>query len=145
MSDRMRPASLRAVTTSSWRRGWRSTSAAHSAPAKPDAPTTATLATELPPGFRELRLDPAAHLSHLVVSQGAVGRAELEPQCERLVPLAHLLAAIDVEQPHTLEQLTAGGTHGRLDVGIRDVVGHDDRYVLDHGGERRYRPVSRRL
>ena len=86
-------------------------------------------------------LDPPAHRGDLVVGERAVGRAELEPQRERLVPLAHLLAAIDVEQPHALEQLTAGRAHGRLDVGVRDVLGHDDRDVLDHGRERRHRPV----
>src|SRR5687768_17149423 len=111
--------------TSSSRRGWRSTSAAHSAPAKPDAPTTATLATELPSQVRELLLDPRSHLAHLVVGERALGCAELEPQRERLVPLADLLTAVDVEQPHALEQFAAAHVHRVLDIGGRHVFRHD--------------------
>ena len=45
----------------------------------------------------ELALDRRAALGHLVVGERAVGRAELEPQGQRLVALPHLLAAVEVE------------------------------------------------
>src|SRR3954452_6326280 len=98
MWSRRRPASLRAVTIVSSSDGWRSTSAAQSAPANPAAPSTATLGTQPPPDLRQRRLDRVALGEHVVVGEGSVGRAELEPQGERLAPRLDLLAAVHVEQ-----------------------------------------------
>ena len=50
---RFLPASLRAVTTESSSSGWRQTMSAQRAPAKPAAPSTATLATERTPDLGE--------------------------------------------------------------------------------------------
>src|SRR5919202_2877102 len=99
-----RPASERAVTIVSSSEGWRSTSDAQSAPAKPAAPRTATLCTQPPSDLGERAFDGGALGSHVVVGQRALGRAELEPQRERLVALADLLAAIDVEELDAVEQ-----------------------------------------
>src|SRR5687767_10008576 len=107
-----RPASLRAVTIVSSRRGWRWTSDAQSAPAKPAAPSTATRvsATQLPPDlFRERLLDSGAARGHVVVGQRPVVGAELESQRERLVSLADLLAAVDVEDARGSQQVPARG------------------------------------
>src|SRR4051812_44516552 len=99
-----RPESLRAVTIVSSSDGWRSTSAAHSAPAKPAAPRTATLGTEPPSDLRKGGLDRAPLREHVVVGERALGRAELEPQGERLVARLHLLAAVHVEQLHPVHE-----------------------------------------
>src|SRR5690349_20732974 len=93
-----RPASLRAVTIVSSSDGWPSTSRAQSAPANPAAPRTATLCTQPPAKVSERGLDRPPFGDHVLVGQRALGRAELEPQRERLLALAHLLAVVDVEQ-----------------------------------------------
>src|SRR3954452_23419675 len=85
-SSSRRPASLREVTASRWKNGWRSIRRAASAPAKPLAPRTATdaSATKLAPQLLlEGRDDPLAHRRHVLVGQRAVGRAELEVQGQR--------------------------------------------------------------
>src|SRR4051812_2512340 len=88
--------------------------AAPTAPPKPAAPMTATLCTEGPADLLQLALDRAAQLGHLVVGEGAVGSPELEPQCQRLALLSHLLAAVEVEQLHVRQQLAPARTHGAL-------------------------------
>src|SRR5215211_9454490 len=100
MWSRRRPASLRAVTMVSSGRGWRCTSDAHSAPAKPAAPRTATrvLATQPPADVLLQRaLDRLAAPGHVLVAERAVVSPELEAQRQRLLPRADLLAAVDVE------------------------------------------------
>ena len=62
------------------------------------------------------RLDRLAPLRHLLVGERAVGRAEGEPQGQRLVALADLLAPVDVEQLDRRQQRLAGGADGLLTV-----------------------------
>src|SRR5919206_1520055 len=133
-----RPASERAVTAVSSRRGWRCTRWAASAPANPDAPTTATLCTEPPPDRAQVVLDRRTQRGHVGVRERAVRRAEREPQRERLLAAAHLLAAVDVEQPRLGQELAAAGPDRALDLDRRDLLGHDDRDVLEDGRERRH-------
>src|SRR5215208_4834469 len=111
MWSRRRPASLRAVTMVSSRRGWRCTSDAHSAPAKPAAPRTATRvsATQLPAQLLlQQLLDRRAPLGHVLVGECAVVGAELEPKRQRLVAPAHLLAAVHVEDADVAQEVAAG-------------------------------------
>src|SRR5918994_3041662 len=145
MLSRRRPASLRAVTMVRSRRGWRWTSDAHSAPAKPAAPSTATrvsgrdsplLTTELPADLGlELRLDRLTPRGDVLVGQRAVVGPELEPQRERLAVLAHLLAAVDVEHPHVAQERPAALADDPLDLGREDILGDDDRDVLEQRRE----------
>src|SRR3954471_20066094 len=93
-----RPTSLRAVTIVSSSDGCPSTSRAHSAPANPAAPRTATLCTQPPSDRLERALDRGARGRHVLVGERALRRAELEPQRQRLVAGAGLLAAVDVEE-----------------------------------------------
>src|SRR4051794_18806804 len=124
MWSRRRPASLRAVTIVSSRRGWRWTSEAQSAPAKPAAPSTATLGpnsplltTQAPADlFLELLLDRGAALGDIGVRERPVVGAELEPQRERLLVVADLLAAVDVEHARIAQELAARRAHEALDV-----------------------------
>src|SRR5207244_2836470 len=76
--------------------------------------TTATLCTEPSADLGEARLDGLAKRRHVLVREGPLGRAELEPERERAVALAHLLAAIEVEHADPVEQLAAALPHGRL-------------------------------
>src|SRR3954447_18496395 len=92
-----RPTSEGAGTIVSASSGWRSTSAAQSAPANPAAPRTATLCTQPRPQLLECALDRRARGRHLLVGQRPLGRAELEPERQRLVALFQLLAPVDVE------------------------------------------------
>src|SRR4051812_22744032 len=92
-------------------RGWRSTIAAASAPANPAAPRTAILCTERAADLLERGLDRCPSGDHVLVGQRALRRAELEPERERLPPLADLLAAVDVEQLDAVEQLARTGAH----------------------------------
>src|SRR5436190_15947587 len=105
---------------------------AASAPANPDAPTTATLCTEPPPERLEARLDRRAQARHLLVGEGPVGRAELEPERERLLALADLLAAVDVEQACLREELAAADLHRGLHLGGRHLLRDHHRDVLEH-------------
>src|SRR5215213_3525877 len=104
MWSRRRPASLRAVTIVRSSRGWRCTSDAHSAPAKPAAPRTATrvLSATQPPSdlLLEVRLDGGSARGHVLVGQRPVVGPEREPQRERLAVAADLLAAVDIEDAH---------------------------------------------
>src|SRR5207244_4809170 len=109
-----RPASARAVTIASSSDGWRSTIAAQSAPANPEAPRTATLCTKPPPDRLELALDLGPRGGHLLVGEGALGRAELEPQRERLVARSHLLAVVNVEEVDPVEQISRARPRCRL-------------------------------
>src|SRR4051794_12409201 len=122
MWSRRRPTSLRAVTIVRARRGWRWTSAAHSAPAKPAAPRTATRvsATEVASdlGLQRL-LDSGAPLGDVLVGERAVVGPELEPQRQRLVVAADLLAAVDVEDPHAAQQVAPALADHALDLGGR--------------------------
>src|SRR5258705_5344485 len=96
-SSRRRPASLRDVTASSSKNGWRSIRRAASAPANPLAPRTATSATQLAPQLLlEGGNDPVANRRDVLVGQRAIGRAELEVQRERDAALPHLLARVHV-------------------------------------------------
>src|SRR4051794_31902231 len=113
-------------------RGWRSTIAAASAPANPAAPSTATLCTEGTAKLRELGLDGDARARHVLVGQRALGRAELEPHCQRLPALTHLFAAVDIEQPGGVEEVAAAGADGVDDGGGEHVGVNDHRNVLDH-------------
>src|SRR3954470_13802714 len=122
-----RPASERAVTIVSSSCGWRSTIAAASAPANPAAPSTATLCTEGTAELGELGLDRDARAGHVLVGERAFGRAELDAHCQRLAALAHLLAAVDVEELRAVEQGAAARANG-IDDGGREHVG-----VYDHG------------
>src|SRR3954452_9137640 len=93
-----RPASLRAVTIVSSSPGWRSTSDAQSAPAKPAAPSTATLFTPQTPGDSlEPGLDRVTRGGNVLVGEGAIGGAERQPQRQRLAAGGQLVAAVDVE------------------------------------------------
>src|SRR3954468_21912249 len=139
-----RPASERAVTIVSSSRGWRSTIAAASAPANPAAPRTATLGTEGRPDLGEGSLDRFASASNVLVGQRALGRAELEPQRQRLAALADLLAAVDVEQLHPIEQLPRAAAHGTLHRRRRYVLVDDDSDVLDHRREARHVAIGLR-
>ena len=47
------------------------------------------------------------------------GRAQAQREGQRPAPAAHLLAGVDVEQPHVLEQLPAAVAQRRVDVGGR--------------------------
>src|SRR4051794_27387407 len=129
-----RPESLRAVTIVSSSDGWRSTMAAQRAPAKPAAPRTATLGTQLPPDLRQGGLDGAALLQHVLVGERALGRAELEPERERLVRLLDLFAAVHVEQLDAVHQ-RARGRDRPFHLGGGHILGHHDGYVLHDGGE----------
>src|SRR3569833_2132231 len=82
-SSRRRPASLREVTAPRSNSGCCQSRRAASAPAKPDAPRTATSGTLRHPDRVELGQDLVAHLADLVVGQRAVGRGELEVQRQR--------------------------------------------------------------
>src|SRR3712207_1309144 len=129
MWSRRRPTSLRAVTIVSSSRGWRCTSDAHSAPANPAAPSTATrLGTQPPPDLApEPRLDRGAAPGDVLIGQRPVVGAELEPQCERLVPGADLLAPVDVEDPDPAQQVAGRRAHDLLDRGRGHDVGDDHR------------------
>src|SRR5436190_12886979 len=118
-------------------RGWRSTIAAASAPANPAAPRTATLCTERTIDLIQRFLDRRAGASHILISEGAQRRAELEPQRERFAPLADLLAAVHVEELDPVEQLARSGTHDALDLRGRHFLPDHDGDVLDHGWEAR--------
>src|SRR3954468_15745014 len=126
-----RPASERAVTIVSSSRGWRSTIAAASAPANPAAPRTATLCTKGTAELRELGLDRRTRAGHVFVGKGALRGAELEPQRERLAPLAHLLARVHVEQLRPVEQRRTGPPDGVLDFPSRQFLVDDKCNVLD--------------
>src|SRR3954447_16456778 len=122
MWSRRRPTSLRAVTIVSSRRGWRWTSAAHSAPAKPAAPRTATRvsATQVPAQLLlQSALDRRTARGDVLVGQRAVVGPELQPQRERLVVGSDLLAAVDVEDAHVPQQAAAALAHDALDLGGR--------------------------
>src|SRR5215216_3865952 len=139
MWSRRRPASLRAVTMVSSRRGWRCTSDAHSAPAKPAAPRTATrVSPTQPPAdlLLQCALDGSATPGHVLVAERAIVGSELDPQHQRLLPRADLLAAVDVEDADAAQEVAAGVADDALDRGRGDVVGHDDREVLEQRGER---------
>src|SRR6478672_3131900 len=95
-SSSRRPVSLRDVTASSSKNGWRSISRAASAPANPLAPRTATSATQFAPQvLPEGGDDAVAHGRDVLVGEGPVGRAELEVQGQRHATLPHLLAGVD--------------------------------------------------
>src|SRR5829696_6534403 len=119
MWSRRRPASLRAVTIVRSRRGWRCTSDAQRAPAKPAAPRTATrvwpLATEAAADLpMERTLDRVAPPGGVLVGQRAVVRAEQQAQGQGLPALADLFTAVDVEDGHLAQQVTGRGTHHAL-------------------------------
>ena len=73
----------------------------------------------------------------LLVGEGAVGGAELEPEGEALAPLPELLASIEVEDLGRVQQLATGGEDRRADLGGGDLLGDDDREVLVDRGEGR--------
>src|SRR5690348_9058072 len=112
--------------------------AAASAPANPAAPRTATLCTEPSADLRELRLDGLPERSHVLVGEGPLGRAELEAKRKRAVALADLLAAVEVEHAHRVEQLAAALAHRLLDPRGREVLGCHHGNVLDDGGVGRH-------
>src|SRR4051812_36172405 len=138
-----RPTSERAVTIVSSSCGWRSTSAAQSAPANPAAPRTATLCTQPRPQAVELTLDRRTGPRHVLVGQRPLGRAELEPQGQRLAALAELLAAVDVEDLDAVEQPARAGTHGGHHGGGRRFLPHHHRDVLDDRREGAHVAVAR--
>src|SRR5919201_7119920 len=95
--------------------GCRCTMAALSAPAKPAAPQTATrLGTQPPSQLLELALDRRPALPHLLVRERPVGRAEHEPQRQRLLLLANLRPPVFIEQGHALEQFSPTLGHSLL-------------------------------
>src|SRR5665811_2367804 len=114
-------------------RGWRQTIWAASAPVKPEAPATKTLAFSLTWGssyLLERGDDRVALRRDLLVGEGAVGGAELEPQGEALAPLPDLLALVEVEDLGLAQQPAAAGQHGLANLRGRDVA-------RDHDGEGR--------
>src|SRR4051794_18758779 len=108
--------------------------AAASAPAKPAAPTTATLwlGTQPPPDLAQRRLDGGPPRGHLLVGERAVGSAELEAKGQGAVALSHLLAGVDVEHTRASEQLTAAGADGRLHRGGAQAERGYHGDVLEH-------------
>src|SRR5918992_2876053 len=122
------PASERAVTCASSKNGWRWTSIAATAPAYPLAPSTATLATQLPSDLLAQRGDDLrAPLRDVLVGERAVGRAELEPDRQRGAALADLRAAVDVEDLGASQQRAAGRADRLEHARGGHVVGDDDR------------------
>src|ERR671916_742496 len=105
---------------------------------------TATPSGTEPASYRlELLLDRRAALGHLVVGQGAVGGAEFEAQRERLVALAHLLAAVEVEHVERGKQLPRSRAYDLGEPGRRNLLGNDHGDVLQHRGEARNVAVGR--
>src|SRR5438034_11519912 len=131
------PTSLRDVTATSSIRGWRHTRSAASAPVKPDAPATTTRASLT--GRRSDRLQGAPDrlpaLGDLLVLQGAVIGAKLEPEREALPALADLLPAIHVEDPRRAQQLPTRVEHQLAHPGRRHIVRQRERDVLVEGRE----------
>src|SRR4051794_33512802 len=136
------PASLREVARTSSSRGWSQTIFAARAPVKPLAPATSTRAagapssgwfassfTQLPPDLPECGDDRVAHPVDLLVGQGPVGGAELEPQRQALPPLPQLLAFVEVEDAGRAQQLAAGRDHRRAHLLGRHLGGDDDGEV----------------
>ena len=70
----------------------------------------------------------------LLDGQRAVGRAEPQRVRQRLLALADLLAAVDVEQPDGLQEFTRALAQRPLHLGGRDTGVDDQRHVL--GGHR---------
>src|SRR5829696_4320778 len=120
------PASLRLVTATRSNAGWRHSSCAASAPAKPDAPRTATLGTQLASQLAGQRGgDGLAPRGHLLVGERAVRRAEGQAQRERHAALPDLGPAVDVEHVDGLELWSAGTADDVDHARGRNLLGHD--------------------
>src|SRR6476619_7911654 len=96
-----------------------------------------------PEPLREQRHDPPAQHCRVLVRERPLGRLEDERERNRLLPLANLLAAVDVEHPR-LAQLRTGRLARRLDERARGhVLGDDDGDVLADRRERDHVHVGR--
>src|ERR1044072_6929255 len=135
------PASLREVTPTSSMRGWRQPICAASAPVKPEAPATRTLAfslTEATPDCSQLGRDPLAPCRDLIVGEIPIDGAELEPQGNALATLTKLLPFVEIEQLGGAQQLAATAENRIPHLGRRDIVRHNHRQVLEHRREGRH-------
>src|SRR6476469_7851609 len=145
LSSRL-PASPREVIATSSSFGWRQTICAARAPAKPEAPATSTRAvgspssgcasrsaTQRPPDLSQRGLDRGARLADLVVGEGAIGGAELQPQGQALATLADLHCFVEGEAIGGRTPLSPAGKDRLAPVIRHHSCGHDHGQVLVAG------------